>query len=155
MCLDWRCAARFVTFFTLFLHHFSHVITLNLCSLTLPIKLLFAAEIYESMDQRNSHYRAGTTIKTFSSTALFTLFQAAFLLLITLAHEGSKTLPEEQKPVVLLLIGCSLIASSVLIFLKSVWKACYKTSKLPRGTTTALVKQQSLVPRILSGFTQP
>uniref|UniRef100_A0A671XER4 chitin synthase n=1 Tax=Sparus aurata TaxID=8175 RepID=A0A671XER4_SPAAU len=49
--------------------------------------------------------------------------KTSFLLLITLSNEGTKTIPDEQKPVVLLCIGCSLITSSVLILLKSVWKA--------------------------------
>ncbi|CAI5691689.1 unnamed protein product [Oreochromis niloticus] len=65
--------------------------------------------------------------------------KTSFLLLITLSNEGTKTLPPEQKPVALLCIGCSLIASSVFLFLKSIWKSCYKTSKLPRKTTAALV----------------
>ncbi|KAM8766238.1 chitin synthase chs-2-like [Acanthopagrus schlegelii] len=65
--------------------------------------------------------------------------KTSFLLLITLSNEGTQTIPDEQKPVVLLCIGCSLITSSVLILLKSTWKACYKTSKLPKITTTALV----------------
>ncbi|GLD59450.1 chitin synthase chs-1-like protein, partial [Lates japonicus] len=63
----------------------------------------------------------------------------SFLLLITMSNEGTKTIPDDQKPVVLLCIGCSLIASSVFLFLKSIWKACYKTSKLPRKATIALV----------------
>ncbi|XP_065326137.1 chitin synthase chs-1-like [Pelmatolapia mariae] len=42
--------------------------------------------------------------------------KTSFLLLITLSNEGTKTLPPEQKPVALLCIGCSLIASSVLFF---------------------------------------
>uniref|UniRef100_A0AAZ1XBE4 chitin synthase n=1 Tax=Oreochromis aureus TaxID=47969 RepID=A0AAZ1XBE4_OREAU len=54
--------------------------------------------------------------------------------LITLSNEGTKTLPPEQKPVALLCIGCSLIASSVFLFLKSIWKYD-ETSKLPRKTT--------------------
>uniref|UniRef100_A0A8P4KF76 chitin synthase n=1 Tax=Dicentrarchus labrax TaxID=13489 RepID=A0A8P4KF76_DICLA len=62
-----------------------------------------------------------------------------FLLLITLSNEGTKTLPAEQKPVALLCIGCSLIASSVLLLQKSIWKACYKSSKVPVKTTMALV----------------
>ncbi|XP_070778288.1 chitin synthase chs-2-like [Enoplosus armatus] len=65
--------------------------------------------------------------------------KTSFLLLITLSNEGTKTLRDEQKPVALLCIGCSLIISSVFLFLKSIWKSCYKTSKLPRKTTTALV----------------
>uniref|UniRef100_A0A8D3APK5 chitin synthase n=1 Tax=Scophthalmus maximus TaxID=52904 RepID=A0A8D3APK5_SCOMX len=56
--------------------------------------------------------------------------KASFLVLITLANEGTKTLTAEHKPVALLCIGCSLISSSVLLFLKSIWKACYKTSKV-------------------------
>ncbi|XP_019206504.1 chitin synthase chs-2 [Oreochromis niloticus] len=64
--------------------------------------------------------------------------KTSFLLLITLSNEGTKTLPPEQKPVALLCIGCSLIASSVFLFLKSIWKYD-ETSKLPRKTTSALV----------------
>uniref|UniRef100_A0A3Q2SPF1 chitin synthase n=1 Tax=Fundulus heteroclitus TaxID=8078 RepID=A0A3Q2SPF1_FUNHE len=60
------------------------------------------------------------------------VFQASFLLLITLSHEGTKTLRAELKPVTLLCIGCSLIAPSVLLLLKSIWKACYKSSKQPK-----------------------
>uniref|UniRef100_A0A8D3D5U7 chitin synthase n=1 Tax=Scophthalmus maximus TaxID=52904 RepID=A0A8D3D5U7_SCOMX len=59
---------------------------------------------------------------------------------ITLANEGTKTLQAEQKPVALLCIGCSLIASSVLLLQKSIWKACYKTSKVPATKTIALVR---------------
>ncbi|KAM6974308.1 LOW QUALITY PROTEIN: chitin synthase chs-2-like [Tautogolabrus adspersus] len=65
--------------------------------------------------------------------------KASFLLLITLANIGTKTIQDNHKPVVLLCIGCSLITSSVLLLLKSLWKACYKTSKLPRKGTLALV----------------
>ncbi|XP_068431605.1 chitin synthase chs-2-like [Clinocottus analis] len=65
--------------------------------------------------------------------------KASFLLLITLSSEGTKTLPDDMRPVALLCIGCVLISSSVLLFLKSLWKACYKTSKLPRKSTLALV----------------
>uniref|UniRef100_A0A4W6C6T1 chitin synthase n=1 Tax=Lates calcarifer TaxID=8187 RepID=A0A4W6C6T1_LATCA len=55
-----------------------------------------------------------------------------------MSNEGTKTIPDDQKPVILLCIGCSLIASSVFLFLKSIWKACYKTSKLPRKATIVL-----------------
>ncbi|XP_047238763.1 chitin synthase chs-2-like [Girardinichthys multiradiatus] len=65
--------------------------------------------------------------------------KASFLLLTTLSHEGAKTLQAEQKPVTLLCIGCSLIAPSVLLLFKSVWKACYKSSKMPRKASAALV----------------
>ncbi|XP_044028475.1 chitin synthase chs-1-like [Siniperca chuatsi] len=65
--------------------------------------------------------------------------KTSFLLLVTLSNEGTKTLPAEQKPVALLCIGCSLIASSVLLLQKSIWKACYKSSKLPAKKTVALV----------------
>ncbi|XP_054911263.1 chitin synthase chs-2-like [Poeciliopsis prolifica] len=65
--------------------------------------------------------------------------KASFLLLITLSHEDTKTLQAEQKPVALLCIGCSLIAPTVLVLLKSIWKACYKSSKLPRKSSVALV----------------
>uniref|UniRef100_A0A3Q1K3U7 chitin synthase n=1 Tax=Anabas testudineus TaxID=64144 RepID=A0A3Q1K3U7_ANATE len=50
------------------------------------------------------------------------LFQASFLVLITLANEGTKTISADHKPVALLCIGCSLIASSVLLLIKSFWK---------------------------------
>ncbi|XP_060948473.1 chitin synthase chs-2-like [Limanda limanda] len=65
--------------------------------------------------------------------------KTSFLLLITLANEGTKVLPLEQKPVALLCIGCSLITSSVLLLLKSLWKVCYSSSKLPGKKTIALV----------------
>ncbi|XP_073339235.1 chitin synthase chs-1-like [Pagrus major] len=65
--------------------------------------------------------------------------KTSFLLLITLSNEGTETLPAEQKPVALLCIGCSLIASSVLLLQKSIWKACYRSSKLPAKTTAAVV----------------
>ncbi|CAK6984156.1 chitin synthase chs-2-like, partial [Scomber scombrus] len=65
--------------------------------------------------------------------------KTSFLLMITYANEDTKILPANQKPVALLCIGCSLIAPSVLLFLKSFWKSCYKTSKPPRKTTIALV----------------
>ncbi|KAG7233856.1 hypothetical protein INR49_006488 [Caranx melampygus] len=65
--------------------------------------------------------------------------KTSFLILITMANEGTKIVPAEQKPVVLLCIGCSLIASSVLLFLKSIWKSCHKTAKMPMITTVALV----------------
>ncbi|XP_042362933.1 chitin synthase chs-2-like [Plectropomus leopardus] len=65
--------------------------------------------------------------------------KATLLLLITLANEGTKTLPDEMRPVALLCIGCAIIISSVFLFIKSLWKACYKTSKLPKKSTIALV----------------
>ncbi|KAI9536167.1 hypothetical protein NQZ68_036265 [Dissostichus eleginoides] len=68
-----------------------------------------------------------------------TPFQTSFLLLITLSNEGTKTLQDGMKPIALLCIGCALITPSVLLFLKSLWKACYKTSKPPRLSTVALV----------------
>uniref|UniRef100_A0A3Q1B2A6 chitin synthase n=1 Tax=Amphiprion ocellaris TaxID=80972 RepID=A0A3Q1B2A6_AMPOC len=64
---------------------------------------------------------------------------ASLLLLITLSQEGTKVIPDNQKPVALLCIGCALIAPSVFLFLKSFWKSCHKTSKVPKKTTTALV----------------
>ncbi|KAM9823995.1 chitin synthase chs-2-like [Neosynchiropus ocellatus] len=65
--------------------------------------------------------------------------KTSFLLLITLANDGTKVLPADQKPVALLCIGCALITSSVLLLQKSLWKACYKTSKIPEKKTVALV----------------
>uniref|UniRef100_A0A665U5Q2 chitin synthase n=1 Tax=Echeneis naucrates TaxID=173247 RepID=A0A665U5Q2_ECHNA len=61
------------------------------------------------------------------------------LLLITFSNEGTQLLPARLKPVALLCIGCCLISSSVLLFLKSIWKACYKTSKIPSKKTAAFV----------------
>ncbi|KAM3595956.1 uncharacterized protein V6R79_005913 [Siganus canaliculatus] len=66
--------------------------------------------------------------------------KATFLLLITLSNEGTKTLAAEQKPVALLCIGCSLIAPSVILLQKSLWKACYKSAKMPARRTVALVR---------------
>uniref|UniRef100_A0A3B4BHV9 chitin synthase n=1 Tax=Periophthalmus magnuspinnatus TaxID=409849 RepID=A0A3B4BHV9_9GOBI len=61
------------------------------------------------------------------------------LVVFGLALCSTKVIPDEQKPVALLCIGCALITSSVLFFLKSIWKACYKTSKFPRAATIALL----------------
>ncbi|XP_074543356.1 chitin synthase chs-2-like [Halichoeres trimaculatus] len=65
--------------------------------------------------------------------------KTSFLLLITLSNEGTKILSNEQKPVALLCIGCVLMAPSVLLMLKSIWKACYRSSKTPEKKTIALV----------------
>uniref|UniRef100_A0A3B4AAD2 chitin synthase n=1 Tax=Periophthalmus magnuspinnatus TaxID=409849 RepID=A0A3B4AAD2_9GOBI len=51
--------------------------------------------------------------------------KTSFLLLITMSSEGTKVIPDEQKPVALLCIGCALITSSVLLFLKSIWKVFF------------------------------
>ena len=56
-----------------------------------------------------------------------------------MSNEDAKIIPEEQKPVSLLCIGCVLVASSVLLLIKSIWKACLKTSKFPQFATAALV----------------
>ncbi|KAM6974307.1 uncharacterized protein LKV04_015945 [Tautogolabrus adspersus] len=65
--------------------------------------------------------------------------KTSFLLLITLSNEGTKILSDERKPAALLCIGCSLIAPSFLLLLKSIWKACYKSSKTPAKSTVAVV----------------
>lgn len=65
--------------------------------------------------------------------------KASVLLLITLSNYDTKVISNDQKPVALLCIGCALIAPSVLLFLKSLWKSCHKTSKVPRKTTAAMV----------------
>ncbi|XP_034561272.1 chitin synthase chs-2-like [Notolabrus celidotus] len=65
--------------------------------------------------------------------------KTSFLLLITLSNEGTRILSDERKPVALLCIGCALMTPSVLLFLQSIWKACYKTSKSPAKATIALV----------------
>ena len=82
-----------------------------------------------------------------------TLFQTSLLLLITLSNEGTKTLQEDMKPIALLCIGCALITPSVLIVLKSLWKACYKTSKPPRLSTVALVRTVSTCLNLISSLT--
>nr|XP_020443729.1 uncharacterized protein LOC109952811 isoform X2 [Monopterus albus] len=65
--------------------------------------------------------------------------KTSFLLLITLSNEGTTTIPAEQKPLALLCIGCSLITSSILLLLKSIWKSCYKSSNLPGKNSVVLV----------------
>uniref|UniRef100_A0A3B5MNJ8 chitin synthase n=1 Tax=Xiphophorus couchianus TaxID=32473 RepID=A0A3B5MNJ8_9TELE len=67
------------------------------------------------------------------------IFQASFLLLVTLSHEDTKAIQAEQKPLALLCIGYSVIAPHVLLLLKSFWKACYKSSKLPRKSSAFIV----------------
>ncbi|KAF6734255.1 hypothetical protein FQA47_025419, partial [Oryzias melastigma] len=71
-----------------------------------------------------------------------TCSKTSFLLLITLAHESTQTLPAEEKPLVLLCIGCCVVTPSVLLCLKSVWKAFYKSSKLPQKKTIAFVRHE-------------
>ncbi|KAM9385866.1 uncharacterized protein KZ484_007448 [Pholidichthys leucotaenia] len=63
----------------------------------------------------------------------------SFLILITLSSDGTKIIPDDLKPVTLLCIGCSLITSSVLLFLKSLWKSFFKTAKVPGIKTSAFV----------------
>uniref|UniRef100_A0A667XWU8 chitin synthase n=1 Tax=Myripristis murdjan TaxID=586833 RepID=A0A667XWU8_9TELE len=65
--------------------------------------------------------------------------QTSFLLLITLSNTDTQTVPADQKPFALLCVGCALIASSVLLLLKSLWKAKFKSSKLPARRTAAVV----------------
>ncbi|KAM9385868.1 chitin synthase chs-1-like [Pholidichthys leucotaenia] len=65
--------------------------------------------------------------------------KTSFLILITLSSEGTKTIPDDLKPVTLLCIGCSLITSSVLLLLKSLWKSFFKTAKVPSLKTSAFV----------------
>uniref|UniRef100_A0A8C2X777 chitin synthase n=1 Tax=Cyclopterus lumpus TaxID=8103 RepID=A0A8C2X777_CYCLU len=84
------------------------------------------------------YWKSKKVILSFISHCLL-LFQATFLLLITLSNDGTKTLSDGQRPVALLCIGCVLISSSVLLFLKSIWKACHKTSKIPDKKTLVLV----------------
>uniref|UniRef100_A0A8C2X855 chitin synthase n=1 Tax=Cyclopterus lumpus TaxID=8103 RepID=A0A8C2X855_CYCLU len=84
------------------------------------------------------YWKSKKVILSFISHCLL-LFQATFLLLITLSNDGTKTLSDGQRPVALLCIGCVLISSSVLLFLKSIWKACHKTSKIPDKKTLAVV----------------
>uniref|UniRef100_A0A667X713 chitin synthase n=1 Tax=Myripristis murdjan TaxID=586833 RepID=A0A667X713_9TELE len=66
--------------------------------------------------------------------------QTSFLLLITLSNTDTQTVPADQKPFALLCVGCALIASSVLLLLKSLWKAKFKSSKLPARRTVLLME---------------
>uniref|UniRef100_A0A667XNI7 chitin synthase n=1 Tax=Myripristis murdjan TaxID=586833 RepID=A0A667XNI7_9TELE len=71
--------------------------------------------------------------------------QTSFLLLITLSNTDTQTVPADQKPFALLCVGCALIASSVLLLLKSLWKAKFKSSKLPAKRTAAVLLMEFLV----------
>ncbi|KAB5518437.1 hypothetical protein PHYPO_G00165890 [Pangasianodon hypophthalmus] len=59
--------------------------------------------------------------------------KASLLLLINLCSGTSKTI--DTKPYALLFIGCLLIAPSVLLLIKSIWKITFKDSKTPSTQT--------------------
>ncbi|KAF5890120.1 chitin synthase chs-2-like, partial [Clarias magur] len=59
--------------------------------------------------------------------------KASLLLLINLCSETSTTI--ETKPYAFLFIGCLLIAPSVLLLIKSIWKITFKDSKIPSVQT--------------------
>ncbi|KAF7686801.1 hypothetical protein HF521_015194 [Silurus meridionalis] len=61
------------------------------------------------------------------------LSKTSLLLLINLCSKSSKTI--ETKPYAFLFIGCLLIAPSVLLLIKSVWKITFKDSKTPSTQT--------------------
>ncbi|KAI5628169.1 hypothetical protein C0J50_2659, partial [Silurus asotus] len=57
----------------------------------------------------------------------------SLLLLINLCSQASTTI--ETKPYALLFLGCLLIAPSVLLLIKSLWKITFKDSKTPSTQT--------------------
>ncbi|XP_034156930.2 chitin synthase [Pangasianodon hypophthalmus] len=59
--------------------------------------------------------------------------KASLLLLINLCSGTSTTI--DTKPYALLFIGCLLIAPSVLLLIKSIWKITFKDSKTPSTQT--------------------
>ncbi|KAM9449654.1 chitin synthase chs-2-like [Clarias gariepinus] len=61
------------------------------------------------------------------------LSKTSLLLLIKLCSSESKTI--NTKPYAFLFIGCLLIAPSVLLFIKSIWKMTFKDSKTPSAQT--------------------
>ncbi|KAG7314059.1 hypothetical protein KOW79_022555 [Hemibagrus wyckioides] len=70
--------------------------------------------------------------------------KTSLLLLINLCSDTSKT--KKNKPYTLLFIGCLLIAPSVLMLLKSIWKITFKDSKTPSMQTLLwIVSVETLV----------
>ncbi|KAF5895643.1 chitin synthase chs-2-like, partial [Clarias magur] len=61
------------------------------------------------------------------------LSKTSLLLLIKLCSSTSETI--DTKPYAFLFIGCLLIAPSVLLFIKSIWKMTFKDSKTPSAQT--------------------
>ena len=69
------------------------------------------------------------------------MFQASFLLLITVAGPTEHSVPPENKALVLLAIWGTLVAPSLLQMIKNIWKAIFFGSKLPSEHTAVLVSR--------------
>ena len=67
------------------------------------------------------------------------MFQASFLLLITVAGPTVHSVPLENKVLVLLALWGTLVAPSLLLLIKTLWKAVFFGSKVPSKGTMALV----------------
>ncbi|KAL4640881.1 hypothetical protein GN956_G11692 [Arapaima gigas] len=63
--------------------------------------------------------------------------KSSLLLLIITANENSTTV--STKPYALLFLGCTLVAPSVLLLIKSLWKITFKDSKTPKRPTVLWV----------------
>ncbi|CAL8299942.1 unnamed protein product [Lota lota] len=78
--------------------------------------------------------------------ALALCSKASFLLLITLAGPSSLSVPQENKALVLLAVWGALVAPSLLLMLKNLWKALFFGSKLPsKGAIALVVCMEALV----------
>ncbi|XP_030203546.1 chitin synthase chs-1 [Gadus morhua] len=71
--------------------------------------------------------------------ALALCSKASFLLLITVAGPTGHSVPPENKALVLLAIWGTLVAPSLLLMIKNIWKAVFFGSKLPSEHTVVLV----------------
>ncbi|KAK3570402.1 hypothetical protein QTP86_019282, partial [Hemibagrus guttatus] len=71
--------------------------------------------------------------------ALTVLSKSSFLVLVTLASNVTKSLPEEQKASALLSISCVLVGPNILLLLKSVWKFVFKSAVKPSKKTVMWV----------------
>ncbi|CAL8365854.1 unnamed protein product [Arctogadus glacialis] len=71
--------------------------------------------------------------------ALALCSKATFLLLITVAGPTEHSVPAANKALVLLAIWGALVAPSVLLMIKNIWKAVFFGSKMPSKHTVALV----------------
>ncbi|XP_058244308.1 chitin synthase chs-2-like isoform X1 [Hemibagrus wyckioides] len=71
--------------------------------------------------------------------ALTVLSKSSFLVLVTLASNVTKSVPEEQKASALLSISCVLVGPNILLLLKSVWKFIFKSAVKPSRKTVMWV----------------
>ncbi|CDQ88817.1 unnamed protein product [Oncorhynchus mykiss] len=78
-------------------------------------------------------------VHVFLTTILTRKYQGSFLLLITLSSNATYTVPVDQKPCALLSVSCTVIAPSVLLLVKSVWKIFFKDSEKPSRKTIVWV----------------